>query len=167
MSILKELGGRPPHKTMTPDEYLVNPPKGWHEVCWNVDDFDNVGVRYRETDGSVVPVYDEPGWMEDGPDALDDGIIGVVKVLMAAGVKTFSSCQGGGRAAGHAHERPQVWFDGDDAEGERAEKIATDAGYQVFEVARFWYTRAGERTGPFWRLEFVSGAACRAPVDRG
>ncbi len=41
-----------------------------------------------------APVFDEPGWMERGPDALDDGIIGVVKVLRAAGVDTYSSCQG-------------------------------------------------------------------------
>ena len=97
---------------------------------------------------------------------IDDGILGVVLVLNDAGVKTFSSCQGGGYGWGHGYLRPIVCFDGDDSEGERAEKIATDAGYQVFQVQRVWYTRDGERVGPFWEMEFVAGAACRAPKDR-
>ena len=97
---------------------------------------------------------------------IDDGILGVVLVLNDAGVKTFSSCQGGGYECGHGYLRPIVCFDGDDSEGERAEKIATDAGYQVFQVQRVWYTRDGERVGPFWEMEFVAGAACRAPKDR-
>ena len=97
---------------------------------------------------------------------IDDGILGVVLVLNDAGVKTFSSCQGGGYGWGHGYLRPIVCFDGDDSEGERAEKIATDAGYQVFPVQRVWYTRDGERVGPFWEMEFVAGAACRAPKDR-
>ena len=113
-----------------------------------------------------MPVFDELNWMEDGPDALDDGIVGVVKVMMAAGINTFSSCQGGGRLEGHAHLRPQVWFEGDANEGERAERIVSEAGYQVWELSQFWYTRQGERCGPFWKIEFVSGAACRAPIDR-
>jgi hypothetical protein len=43
--------GERAHKVMTPDEYLQNPLQGWHEVCWNVDDFDNVGVRYQSQQG--------------------------------------------------------------------------------------------------------------------
>ena len=38
--------GRKPHKTMTAEEYLAANIKGWHEVCWNVDGFGGVGVRY-------------------------------------------------------------------------------------------------------------------------
>ena len=111
-----------------------------------------------------APVYDEPGWMEYGPDALDDGIIGVVKVLMAAGVETFNSCQGGGPAFGHAHMMPVVSFKGDEDAGRRAERIATEAGYQVFQLARIEYERQGERH-EYWELQFVMGAACRAPID--
>ena len=96
-----------------------------------------------------LPVYDDDGWMERGPDALDDGIVGVVKALRAAGVDTYSSCQGGGSAFGHGYIRPTVCFDGDDAEGERAERIAHAAGYQVRQVARIWYTRDGERVRTF------------------
>lgn len=35
-----------PDKTMTAEEYLAANLKGWHQVCWNVDGFGNVGVRY-------------------------------------------------------------------------------------------------------------------------
>ena len=94
-------------------------------------------------------------WMIEGPDALDDGIIGVVRVLRNAGIETFSSCDG------HMRNRPIIWFTGDENEGERAEKIATEAGFQVFQVSRFWYTRQGERCGPYWEISFVSGAAHR------
>ena len=114
-------------------------------------------VRMQDGDGN---------WMVEGPDALDDGIIGVVRVLRAAGVATYSSCQGGGYQMGHGYLLPTVCFDGDDNEGERAEKIATDAGYQVRQISRTWYTRNGERCGPFWEIQFVTGAACRAPQDR-
>ena len=67
---------------------------------------------------------------------------------------------------GHGYLLPTVCFNGDDAEGERAERIATEAGYQVRQVSRTWYTRDGERCGPFWELQFVMGAACRAPIER-
>lgn len=34
------------HKVMTKDEYLAAGIKGWHEVCFDVDGFGGVGVRY-------------------------------------------------------------------------------------------------------------------------
>ena len=37
-----------------------------------------------------MPVFDELNWMEDGPDALDDGIVGVVKVMMAAAITAIA-----------------------------------------------------------------------------
>jgi len=105
-----------------------------------------------------MSAYDEEGWMEEGPDALDDGIVGAVKALRAAGIETFSSCDG---SPGHTHQRPLIWFNGDDDAGFFAEKVATKAGYQVFQVSRFWYSRQGERCGPFWEIAFVRGAAHR------
>jgi hypothetical protein len=36
-----------PHKTMTLDEYLATPLRGWHSVCFNIDGFGGVGVRYH------------------------------------------------------------------------------------------------------------------------
>lgn len=35
------------HTTMTPHEYATWYPKGWYEVCKNVDGLGNVGVRHR------------------------------------------------------------------------------------------------------------------------
>ena len=98
----------------------------------------------------------------EAEDAIDEGILGVVRILRAAGVDTYSSCQGGGYWMGHGYMLPTVCFKGDDADGERAERVATEAGYQVRQVSRTWYTRDGERIGPFWEMQFVMGAACRA-----
>jgi hypothetical protein len=36
-----------PHKTMTLDEYLATPLRGWHSVCFDIDGFGGVGVRYH------------------------------------------------------------------------------------------------------------------------
>ena len=36
-----------PDKIMTTQEYIDSQLKGWHSVCWNVDGFGNVGVRYN------------------------------------------------------------------------------------------------------------------------
>lgn len=99
--------------------------------------------------------------MVDIDDGIDEGILGVVEVLRANGVDTYSSCQGGGYQMGHGYLLPTVCFTGDDAEGERAERIATEAGYLVRQVSRTWYTRGGVRYGPFWEIQFVMGAACQ------
>src|ERR1700738_4540247 len=81
---------------------------------------------------SEIENMNDDTWMIEGPDALDDGIIGVVRALRNAGIDTSSSCDG------HMRERPTVWFTGDENEGERAEMVATEAGFQVFHVSRFW-----------------------------
>ena len=91
-------------------------------------------------------------------DDIDDGIMGAVKMLRSAGIETFESCQGG---PGHAHHHPVIWFTGDAQEGFRAEQIATEAGYQVYHIAQFWYSRRGVRYGPYWEISFVPGAAHR------
>lgn len=38
--------GRTPHKIMTREEYDAMPIKGWHEVCRDIDNAGNVGVRF-------------------------------------------------------------------------------------------------------------------------
>lgn len=40
------IGGRQAHKIMTREEYEAMPFKGWHEVCRNIDNAGNVGVRF-------------------------------------------------------------------------------------------------------------------------
>ena len=96
-------------------------------------------------------------------DQIDEGILGVVLALREAGVATYSSCQGGGYQMGHGHLLPTVCFEGDEQEGQRAEKIATSAGYLVRQISRIWYSRDGVRYGPFWEMQFVMGAAARRP----
>ena len=94
----------------------------------------------------------------DGFDAaeIDEGIRGVVMALRAAGVETFSSCQGGGLFWGHGYVRPTVCFEGNENEGARAVKVATAAGFIVRQISRVWPTGAGSS---HWEMDFVSGAA--------
>jgi len=49
--------------------------------------------------------------------ALDPGIEQAVVILIAAGVETFESCEGG---PGHSFPEPTVKFSGDRSEGYRA-----------------------------------------------
>lgn len=100
-----------------------------------------------------MPTNDD-AWMTDGPDALDDGIIKVVRVLRKAGIDTFNSCQGG---PGCRFDRSVVWFNGDIDEGFRAEKILMDAGFKVYQIAHFWHTRQNMKC-PYWEISFMRGA---------
>lgn len=40
------IGGRQAYKIMTREEYDAMPLIGWHEVCRDIDDAGNVGVRF-------------------------------------------------------------------------------------------------------------------------
>ncbi len=82
---------------------------------------------------------------------LDKGISGAVELLVAAGVETFESCEGGG---GHAYPEPTVRFYGDRSEGFRALAAAIRAGLPVDDLRRVWPIIDGEPTGPWWELTF-------------
>jgi hypothetical protein len=82
---------------------------------------------------------------------LDPGIEQAVRILRAAGVETFESCEGG---AGHAYPVPTVRFHGDRSEGFRALAAAMQSGFQVAELRRIWPVIDGEPTGPWWELTF-------------
>lgn len=82
---------------------------------------------------------------------LDAGISGYVKTLMASGVETFESCEGG---KGHAFHEPTIRFYGDRSEGHRAFAVAMQAGLPVVELRRSWPIIDGEPTGPWWELVF-------------
>jgi len=84
---------------------------------------------------------------------LDSGITRAVKVLRAAGVETFESCQGG---RGHAFPEPTVRFHGGQAEGFRALAIALQHGLNVDALRRYYDVIAGEPTGPYWEITFAS-----------
>lgn len=82
---------------------------------------------------------------------LDRGVAGAVSILVAAGIETFESCEGG---AGHAYPEPTVRFHGDRTQGLKALAAALQAQLPVSELRRVWPVIDGEPTGPYWELTF-------------
>jgi hypothetical protein len=99
------------------------------------------------------------GSSEADIEGLDPGIAEAVRLLMAAGVETFESCQGG---LGHAFPEPTVRFFGHREEGFRALAVALRGGLRVSALRRYWAVIDGEPTGPHWELVLVPGG----PADR-
>lgn len=89
---------------------------------------------------------------------LDAGIANAVGVLMAAGVETFESCEGG---PGHAYTEPTVRFHGERDEGFRALAACMARGLDVRALRRTWPVNDGEPTGPWWELVFAPTTAHR------
>jgi hypothetical protein len=85
-------------------------------------------------------------------DRLDQGIRPIVEILIANGVETFESCEGGN---GHAFYEPTVRFHGNHAEGFRALAIALQHGLRVCELRRFYSIEDGEPVGPHWEMTFL------------
>jgi hypothetical protein len=86
---------------------------------------------------------------------LDRGIASIVAMLVAAGVETFESCEGGD---GHAFYEPTVRFHGHRDEGLRVLALALGSGLKVSALRRYWDVIDGEPTGPHWEIVFVPGA---------
>jgi hypothetical protein len=82
---------------------------------------------------------------------LDEGIVAAVRVLVAGGIETFESCQGGN---GHAFPEPTVRFHGDSSQGYRALAVALQGGLSVLELRRVWPVIDFAPTGPWWELTF-------------
>src|SRR6202171_2862723 len=61
---------------------------------------------------------------------LDEGIRDIVITLVANGVETFESCEGG---RGHSFPEPTVRFEGSSSEGLRELSVALENGLQVSE----------------------------------
>lgn len=82
----------------------------------------------------------------------DEGIRGIVGILMSAGVETFESCQGG---PGHCFLEPTVRFFGGPAEGFKALSVCFQNGLKVSELRRYWsISENQEPTGPHWEMTF-------------
>ena len=60
---------------------------------------------------------------------LDEGIREIVVTLIAHGVETYESCEGG---EGHSYPEPTVRFEGDLSEGLRVASVALGYGLQPF-----------------------------------
>jgi len=89
-----------------------------------------------------MPTFDPP---------LDAGIQNAVEVLVAAGIETFESCEGGD---GHAFAVPTVRFHGGYGAGFRALAVTLDARLPVAELNRSWSIINGEPNGLHWLLTF-------------
>ena len=84
-------------------------------------------------------------------DRLDGGIRQVVETLVANGVETFESCEGG---KGHAFHEPTVRFHGNHAEGFRVLSVALQHGLSVCELRRYYSIEDGVPVGPQWEMTF-------------
>lgn len=87
---------------------------------------------------------------------LDAGVASYVEALVAGGIETFESCQGG---QGHCYAEPTVRFHGERPEGFRALAVALHAGLPVRELRRVWPVVEGDPTGPWWELTFEHQAS--------
>jgi hypothetical protein len=83
---------------------------------------------------------------------LDDGIREIVVTLIANGVETFESCEGGRE---HSFPWPTVRFEGSSSEGLRAVSIAMAHGFPVDNLRRVWGVVDGSLHGPWWEMTFV------------
>jgi hypothetical protein len=83
---------------------------------------------------------------------LDEGIRDIVVMLIANGVETFESCEGG---PGHGFPVPTVRFEGATSEGLRALSVALENGLPVYALRRTWGVIDGLIHGPWWEMTFV------------
>jgi hypothetical protein len=84
---------------------------------------------------------------------LDKGIRDIVVMLIANGVETFESCEGG---EGHSFPEPTVRFEGTDSEGLRATSVALENGLPVRRLRRVWGIQDNVLHGPWWEMTFRS-----------
>jgi hypothetical protein len=82
---------------------------------------------------------------------LDAGIRDIVLTLIANGVETFESCEGG---SGHSFPEPTVRFEGSSSEGLRAMAVALENRLPVSELRRAWGIIDGAIHGPWWVMTF-------------
>lgn len=82
---------------------------------------------------------------------LDEGISEIVLILIANGVETYESCEGG---QGHAYPWPTVRFTGSSAEGLRALSVALSHGLPVSQLRRTWSIKDELIHGPWWEMTF-------------
>jgi hypothetical protein len=84
---------------------------------------------------------------------LDKGIREIVVQLIANGIETFESCEGG---IGHSFPEPTVLFEGGDSEGLRAVALALETGLPVRRLRRVWGIQNNILHGPWWEMTFRS-----------
>ena len=95
---------------------------------------------------------------------LDEGIKDIVLGLIANGVETYESCEGG---KGHTYPWPTVRFTGSSAEGLRALSVALSYGLPVSQLRRTWTIRDEAIHGPWWEMTFNPPKSSPLWADRG
>ncbi|PYP87685.1 MAG: hypothetical protein DMG65_16575 [Candidatus Angelobacter sp. Gp1-AA117] len=105
---------------------------------------------------SRTPLRPDPDALQRGQQLqfeppLDEGIRDIVLALIAGGVETFESCEGG---SGHSFPEPTVRFEGAASEGLRAMSVALANGLPVFRLRRVWGIIDGAIHGPWWEMTF-------------
>jgi len=83
---------------------------------------------------------------------LDKGIAKYVEIMLAEGVETYESCEGG---KGHAYPEPTIRFHGSCAEGFRALSVALTFKLPVFALRRVWDIQDLQPVGPTWEMVFI------------
>lgn len=82
---------------------------------------------------------------------LDEGVREIVETMIAHGIETFESCQGG---EGHVSPEPIIRFEGGLAEGPRAFAVAVAYRFPVNRLRRAWGVTDGMLHGPWWEMTF-------------
>lgn len=86
------------------------------------------------------------------PGKIDQGIAREVRIMQAAGIETFESCEGG---PGHAYLEPTVRFHGTPEAGWRALGVCFSNGLKATCLRRIWNIQEShEPTGPYWEITF-------------
>jgi hypothetical protein len=114
---------------------------------------ENCGSRI----GSKTPLRPDPEVLRNAREfafkpPLDEGIRDIVIGLIANGIETFESCEGG---PGHSFPEPTVRFEGGPSEGLRAMAVALENGMPVFRLRRVWGMIQGAIHGPWWEITFT------------
>lgn len=86
-------------------------------------------------------------------EGIDIGMVPIISLLLARGVETFESCEGG---EGHAFYEPTIRFHGSKEEGYRVVALLSQNGYRVAELRRYWSFIEGELTGPQWEVTLAT-----------
>ena len=93
---------------------------------------------------------------------LDEGIKEIVVTLIAHGIETYESCEGG---KGHSYPEPTVRFEGDLSEGLRAVSVALGYGLPVSRLRRAWAIKDGMLHGPWWEMTFLPPRPANSKSD--
>lgn len=95
---------------------------------------------------------------------LDKGIAPFVDILVANGIETFESCEGG---KGHSFPEPTVRFHGSAWAGFRAFSVAMEHGLPVLAVRLAYHEQDGQLAGPHWEMVFRRKATLASAGEAG